>query len=508
MMPRCSSRACDDMTGEAEYSRLIASAALLGEGAPDRHRFTTKSVLLTGEASTLSTANGIEIALAALRLLVRTCRNVTVALPGECGDLRTELERLARETAITPVNFRDDVVAEAFDAILSVGSQARCDLPWTVVNSNGWRARVSSTGQRLAAGCSQTNPIGALGTACLGVTEVFKRLIALKEGKGELLDGLSFSLWTYTSVGDDPGPPLPDHLTVSNLLLVGGGAIGNGIAYLLARLPITGRAVVVDRQDYGEENWGTCICLPASGFIGPKANFMAKLLRDKFDSQPRHTEVQTLAKEFGATLPYPTVALNGLDDIEARHEVQRLWPDLVIDGAIGSDLSCQVSCHPWGEDVACLMCLFRQPTTRSETIASRATGLGEAVVGGGEAAVTLAHVDAAPEEKKAWLAARLGRKICSVVSEGVAQALSDENHEKGFAPSVPFVACFSACMIATEFVRHLSEGRAEPAPRYALNLLWGPQRGTDFPEVRHANCFCVERAPLIYKARARRKRTA
>jgi hypothetical protein len=493
------------MTGEPEYSRLIASAALLGDGAPDAHRFTTKSVLLTGEAATLSTANGAEIASAALRLLVRTCRNVVVALPRECGGLRTELQRLAQETAITPVDFRDDAVAENFDAILSVGTEARCDLPWTVVNSNGWRARVSSASRRLPAGCSQTNPIGALGAACLGVTEVFKRLIALKESKGELLDDVSFSFWTYSCDGDDPGPPLPDRLTVTDLLLVGGGAIGNGIAYLLARLPIAGRAIVVDRQNYGEENWGTCICLPASDFIGPKANFIADLLKDKFDPQPRHAEVQALTGDFGATLPYPSVVLNGLDDIEARHEVQRLWPDLVIDGAIGSDLSCQVSCHPWGDDVACLMCLFRQPTARSETIASRATGLGEAVVSDGEAAVTQAHVDAAPEEKKAWLAARLGRKICSVVSEGVAQALSDENHEKGFAPSVPFVACFSACMIATEFVRHLSEGRVAPAPRYALNLLWGPQRGTDFPEARHTNCFCVERARLIDKTRARRK---
>jgi hypothetical protein len=493
------------MTDDAAYSRLIASAALLGERAPDAHRFTTKKVLLTGEASTLSTANGAEIASAALRLLVRTCRNVTVALPPECGGLRTELERLGRETAITPVTFRDDIVARDFEAILSVGTQARSDLPWTVVNSNGWRARVSSTGRSLAAECSQANPIGSLGAACLGVADVFKRLIALREDKGELLDGVSFSFWTYTCDGDDPGPPLPERLTAGDLLLVGGGAIGNGIAYLLARLPIAGRAVVVDRQEYGAENWGTCICLPACGFIGPKADFIAKLLREKLDARARHMEVQALVKEFGTTLPYPTVALNGLDDIDARHEVQRLWSDLVVDGAIGSDMSCQVSCHPWGEDVACLMCVFHHPTTRSEVLASRATGLSEAIVSDGQVVVTQVDIDAAPPAKKAWLAARLGQKVCSVVSEAMALALSKENQEQGIAPSVPFVACFSGCMVVTEFVRYLSEGRVFPEPRYALNLLWGPQRGIEFSEGRRATCFCVERASSINKVRAKRR---
>ena len=82
-----------------------------------------------------------------------------------------------------------------------------------------------------------------------------------------------------------------------------------------------------------------------------------------------------MAREFGASLPYPKFALNSLDDFQAPHEVQRVWPDLVIDRAIGSDLSCQVSAHPKGEDVACLMCLFRRPTARSETLASRATRL-------------------------------------------------------------------------------------------------------------------------------------
>lgn len=470
---------------------------MLGETDADSHRFTEKTVLLTGEATTLVTANGVEIACAALRLLVRTCRNVSIAVPVECEALRSMLEKLADEIAISPVTFlHGEVSLKNFDAILSIGTEARSGLPWTVINSNGWRARVSSGMRHLAGDCSQENSIGALGAACLGMAEVFKRLIVLRENKGELLDGVSFSFWSYSIDGEDPGPVLPAELAL-NLLLVGGGAIGNGIAYLLQRLPVTGCVTVVDNQTYGKENWGTCICLPAKEFEVSKAEYIAGQLRAKVAATPKEMDVAHFARELGKTLPYPSIAVNGLDNIDARHEVQRLWPDIIIDGAIGSDLSCQVSCHPWTEDTACLLCVFRRPTTRAKVLASRATGLDERFVDDNEAVITQQHVDAAPEEKKTWLAARIGQKVCSVVSEAMAQMLSADPQKRVFAPSVPFVACFSACMVVTELVRYLSKGRTYPKPRYQLNLLWGPQRGTDYPESRRPDCFCVERRQAI-----------
>ena len=61
----------------------------------------------------------------------------------------------------------------------------------------------------------------------------------------------------------------------------------------------------------------------AEGFVGPFEDFARDLQQ------------------------YPAVVVNGLDNIDVRHEVQRaLWPDIVIDGAIG-DFSYQVSSHPW-----------------------------------------------------------------------------------------------------------------------------------------------------------------
>jgi len=155
------------------------------------------------------------------------------------------------------------------------------------------------------------------------------------------------------------------------------------------------------------------------------------------------------------------------------------------------------------------MCVFQQPPgPRAELLASRATGLNASVVANGEAIITQAHVDAAPEDKKPWLATQIGKKVCSVVSEAVVEMLSSEKQRSGFAPSVPFVACFSGCMAVTELVRYLVEGTTVPEPRYPLNLLWGPHHAVDYPQGRRPDCFCMERAAIIDKVRATRLREA
>lgn len=491
------------------YSRPVASAAGVGGEAADRHRFVEKRVLLTGEVPVLQSNNGAEIARDALLLLPRICSNITVVLPSACADLKSDLNAIAdRIATANEVRFLDDVEdLKRYHAILVVGTTARPDLPWTVVNSNGWLARISSGARCIPGYCGKGNPIGAMAAAALGVADVFKRLICLDPSQGELLDGVSFSLWSYAVGSEDPGPDLPQNLAV-DLMLVGCGAIGTGTAYLLSRIPVTGGATTVDKQDYGLENWGTCVFLGRDDIGQPKAKVVAELLAYRLAVAWRRKEIAEINFELGKSLSFPSIILNGLDDIDARHEVQRLWPDLVIDGAISSDFTCQVSCHPWRKDIACLICLFRQPIQSAESIASRATGLPEEVVANPNLMITNEHVSAAPEDKKAWLMKQVGKMVCSITPEAVAKFLSEKEQREGFAPSVPFVACLSASMIVCELVRYLCERRILPQPRYQLNLLWGPQRGTDLPESRSRNCVCYQRAANIESIRSTRLGTS
>ncbi len=489
------------------YSRPVKTAAQLAAKALDHHRFLSKKVLLTGEPDTLNTVNGRECFLSAFALLIRICPNIRIHIPAGCGDLgavsRTFVKRIAFGPGVEHYNHVDDLTQ--FDAILSVGTAVKPELPWTAINSNGWLARVSSGVRDLPADVAMDNPVGALAAACLGVGEVFKRLIKLKPERGELLDGFSFSLRNYQAGEGDCGPALPSSLEV-DLLLVGGGAIGNGIVRLLSQLLCRGRVDIVDTQTYGEENLGTCLLLGTAELGEAKAKMLAAHLQAPgLQVEPYAMTFEQYARK---TRRAPSVVLNGLDNIPARHQVQRtLWPDIVVDGAIG-DFTCQVSRHPWPDDIACLLCLFRELAGAPvETVQTQATGLSQESLSRPDDLLSAIDVERAPREKQEFLRARLGKPICSVIQEGIALTLSAEEQEKGFEPSVPFIACFSACMAVAELVAHLMQWPSALAPRFQFDFLMGPQYGQELPQERRAGCICA-RHKNIERARLARKTAA
>ena len=128
------------MSNDQHYSRPIASAYNLGEYAVDKHRFTKKKVLLIGEAAILSTKNGRMCLLNSLSLLIRICQNIVISLPPGSSELlnlcKEVINTIKHEQVIV---FADEPCnVKEYDAILCIGSTACPELPWTVINSNGW----------------------------------------------------------------------------------------------------------------------------------------------------------------------------------------------------------------------------------------------------------------------------------------------------------------------------------------------------------------------------------
>lgn len=491
------------MDSELAYSRPQKTAAQLGELAEDRHRFLHKRILLTGESWLLAVPNGRECFLDSLRLAVRICPSVAVYVSDENDDLRMEAQGLADHVAFEKkVEFLQAVPnLNQFDSILSIGAKAHPELPWTTINSNGFVARVTSGTADISDQCDVFNPIGALAAACLGVGEVFKRLIRLKTERGEMLNGFTFSVKTYAQGTADYGPPIPETLP-NDLLVVGAGAIGNGIVHLISRLPFTGAITIVDREEYGPENLGTCILISTEDLNTPKAAFLASIL-DKCGI--RADGFTGPFERYASELrQFPRIVLNGLDNIDVRHEVQRtLWPNIIVDGAIG-DFMCQVSRHPWPDDIACLICLFQRPSGRpAEETQSEATGLSRDRLQQPESLVTEADVEAAPQEKRDALRSSIGHPVCSVVQQAVAQQMSQEQQELDFEPSVPFVACFSACMVMTEALAYLCGWDSPLEPRFQFDFLTGPDYGQNLPQARRTGCVCARRRN-IDKVRALR----
>jgi molybdopterin/thiamine biosynthesis adenylyltransferase len=496
-------------------SRLVAAVEALGAAASEGTALFTKPVLVTGAPDALATPNGRVMVLTAIRLLVRMGVRLTVTLEDAPAALVAELRDDVARIGGPPEIVHDRSVDPAsFAAVLSVGGPGRSGVPWTTIWSNGWLARVSSVGDTPSYPCDVSNPIAATAAGALGVTEIFKRLVAVSVARGPLARDAKLSLHTYRADDESIGPPLPPEVRIA-ALLIGFGAIGNAIGHVIRELPVAGRLGVVDRQTFGTENQGTCMLIAPADVGQPKATVAEAMLGSPRLEVRGHTtdaegldDLPALWESVGFD-GVPTVIMNGLDSIDARRAVQLLWPDLVLDGAIG-DFMCQVGRHPSdpASDTACLRCTFPaspagRPAT-AEQVAAEASGLSEARARDGQDVVREVDVNSAPEDKRGFLRGMIGRKICSVTSEAVLRAISTEDQPDGFEASTAFVACLSGAFVVAELVK-ASMGLPSPLePQWQMDVLVGPGGGMDIPSGRRKGCECVRFGGAITQLRAAR----
>ncbi|MBI3528642.1 MAG: ThiF family adenylyltransferase [Betaproteobacteria bacterium] len=460
----------------------------------------SRLVVLTGDESTLNTANGQWCLVDSLRLLVRVVGRLAVILPPGSTRLETAIRDVCAKICFRaqPTIVCGDgreLLREA-TAVLHVGSIASASSTHTCVNSNGWVARVSSCGRVLPADVSQPNPIAALTAASLGVTEVFKRIVGVSGQSAPLLDLVEFSLFEMSTEFNGLGPELPEALVLPNGLLVGAGAIGNGVALLASQLPLTGRLHVIDKQEYGDENLGTCVLLETEGWIGHnKATRLASWLaaNSGLSATGEHAFVKdALGDEKVRTLA-PRVVLNGLDDVEARHDAQLAWPDLMIDGGI-SDVGAAVVEHRIdSRSLACLRCAFEVRGIDHKAIQEELTGLPASALSDQQRLLTEADVAAAAPAKQAWLKERLleRKTICSIVTEAGLKNLGVDA-EKGFRPSVPFVATAAAALVFAALIKALQYPTREYAQSFTMgNLFLGPENSAVLNRPAKKSCLCV-----------------
>lgn len=232
------------ITSKASSRPLGVAQALVGRAIDEGYVYS-KSVVLTGDRTVLGTPNGRWCFVDSLRLLLRVVGNLTIMLPTGSEKLESEVRQYCEDAwcrgTIQIVRSGTPMALGFADAILSVGSDVATDLPWTTINSNGWVARVSSGPTPLPSNTDQANPIAALMAASLGVTEIFKRLFDVPADRASLLDRVELSLFEMSCEPTSLGPLLPEEIELPDALLVGGGAIGNGVALLMSQLPMRGR---------------------------------------------------------------------------------------------------------------------------------------------------------------------------------------------------------------------------------------------------------------------------
>jgi hypothetical protein len=498
------------------FSRPGAVAELLVGHSINREEILRRKAALLGEAEALTTRNGKWCFLNAIRLLPRICGDVTIFLPELDSSFKQEIMSLIGSVwkigTLECKSCTDDHDLGRFSAILNIGVEAQIDLPWTTINSNGWVARVSSNGCRLPSDMDKPNPLGALMATSLGVTEVFKRLYGVSDSVAPPLDLIEFSLYSLTTSPNTTGPDLPVSIAFPDSMLIGGGAIGNGIVLLLSQLGARGRLHIVDKQVFGDENLGTCMLLDDAEWIGDsKASRLASWL--SLRSGFRVSEKQELIKDARCNPEVEGMSieliLNGLDDSSARHDAQLFWPSVLVDGginAVGAGVVSSRIDHPEG---ACLRCTFSLPSFDERSLQATATGLSIGTLTQDlHRPLELNDIELADESKRSWLLSQMseGKTICATISEAQKTQLG-LNVEMGFRPSAPFVAAASASLVIGEALKALFYPDSEFNHSFQIaNVFLGPLSSSASLRKADHRCECVTQRHLIEELPAVRHR--
>lgn len=494
-------------------SRPLGVAQELGASELDAATVFSKTVVLTGEKDVLACRNGRWCFIDCLRLLSRVVGDLQVVVPDAVPELQAELDALlpilwsqgkVRQIAASQCDWGSAV------AVLNVGAQVRPDLRWTSILANGWVARCTSGCKPLPAGCEQANPLSCMLAASFGVTEVFKRVYGVPREKAPLMEDAAFSLFQLSTSFDGLGPQLPASISVPDTLLLGGGAIGNGLALLLSQLPLTGHLLVIDKQDFGDENYGTCTLLNLATWLGqPKAEMLGKWLDERSGlnvSGLKSTIEDALDKNLLEGKQFDLV-INGLDDIDARKAVQMLWPRLTVDGAINSAGAAVVTHSMTHRKFACLRCAFDSPKKDHIRAQSDTTGLSRASLQGDpNRKITDEDIAAAAEAARPWLREqqRLGRTICSTMQAAQAAGLGLRLKDD-FMPSVPFVATASAALVVAQVLRNLLWPDEKFVHVFQLaSLFVGPETQIGVKRLASAECECTRHAGVIDRLLATR----
>jgi hypothetical protein len=153
------------------------------------------------------------------------------------------------------------------DCALSIGeADGHTNVPTLAIGSDGWEAYFSPGPKGATVGHDE-NPVGAYAAACIGVSELWKRLLAKHPERFSKvvirpqLEPLMFSTLTYRS-SPGPNPALPDKIDIGRLTIAGVGAGGGATVYTLASLRELAGPYEFDRsrRDRGNQPQSICDC--------------------------------------------------------------------------------------------------------------------------------------------------------------------------------------------------------------------------------------------------------
>ena len=278
-----------------------------------------------------------------VRLLARLYPTLVFSPQPGAEGLAVELAILAK--AINP-NIETPSGGRRTDASIVVGSDAGDETATSIfVGCDGWSANVGTNGPYKVV--ETGNPFGAGFAACLAAAGLFRLLFM--PGGGWLVD-----VDVPFPEDAEEFPTLQEVKVDAASVLVGVGAIGNGVAWALARTPFAGRIYLVDPENTDLSNLQRYVLCERHHEKGSKVMIAGSKFKRGLAAIPYHGTWDSFLGRYGYKWERVLVALDTERD---RCAVQSSLPRWIVNGwtQLG-DLG--VSTHEFLGNGACLACLY------------------------------------------------------------------------------------------------------------------------------------------------------
>ena len=431
--------------------------------------FFSTPIMITANAEVLNTSNGRMMLESVINLTSRFVDKLDIKIPDSHANIASSMKKLATTTGC---KIEDD---ENFEPriVLSVGpTDIKSELT-IQINSSGWVSYISCNSDVDTFSANDENPIGALGAACFGAAEVFKKLLEINGCKKNWAANhpgqtcFSFLDYAFSSNNMD----FPRKVNIEKILLVGAGAVGSGFLYAISKIEnLRGNILVLDHDGIDRTNLNRCLPYFVDDVGKPKVKVCERLSNDKlsiFGHSVRYDSFQKQENEF-------PLIVSTVDNDDARFAIQHDLPKLIFHAATGKSVSA-VSVIKLLEN-ACLCCIFENETTHEEVI-SNETGIPVDVV-------TNALTQKLPftEEHYRFMYKKLqntaipfrdmiGKPFEDVYKKEICGTISVETNDGKKTPSVPFVSFFSGLCVAAELIKYHSKSFKELPMMNRLDFL-------------------------------------
>jgi molybdopterin/thiamine biosynthesis adenylyltransferase len=299
--------------------------------------------------------------LTAVNLTARWCRRISLSAPAVALDSRLGTAfglsgMSAVKAAAALAHAADPFARVGVDLVpeptihLVIGTDApRGTYP---ILGRGWLAMA---GDAVRGDGDTENPLGAVLAACVGVAYLFRTAVGIPRPARVRL-----SLWNLRGgEAAGQGPRLPQ-ASLGRVLVVGCGAVGSAILYLIPLAGLGGVFELVDHDRVQISNLSTAPIFFADNVGDDKVEIAVEYLKRNRVAAVTHASWFDEAVAAGRILvERPDLIIPAANERNVRRQIQHQAPPLQVYGTTGKNWDAFVGRHiPLKED--CLTCRFPQ----------------------------------------------------------------------------------------------------------------------------------------------------